>query len=95
MRRLASDQRSLFDLKNGVGYKGVVGYNLYDGAVYDIQMNTYLDTLDGRWRSPRFSASSTEIVFEWWDIEKAEDVPIVTGAAGLAAGVAAFWIVLS
>ena len=92
MRRLANNQRSLFALKNNVEYLGVVGYNLYDGDVYDIEETTYTDTLSGFWRSPPFSATSSEIMFEWWDIEKAE---IDTGAAAIAAVVAvAFWTVL-
>ena len=43
MQRLADDWISDFDIKNGIDYRVVVGYNIYSGS-YDINSDILLDT---------------------------------------------------
>ena len=85
MERSATSWQGAFNLKNNVAYRGTFGYNMYDGAAYDINSNNYFDTVRGGWEriDARYSAETfLDIDVTWWNIES---------ASSLVAGVVAVW----
>ena len=85
MERSAQSWSAAFSLKNGVAFIGKAGYNLYRGEDYNLNFNTYLDTIRGGWDEIKpvyYAESFNEIDFRWTNIES---------ATALSAGVYAVW----
>ena len=59
---------SAFNIKNGVEYKGNVGYRLYNEGDYNINTDSFIDQ---GWsaETAAYSGMSDELSFYFWNIE--------------------------